>query len=1297
MTKKFFSILEKNIKSGGETRFIKNVVLPNVSLVNQNEVSQLGTSKICRNLDMANGSIYNLTTGGTLSDEQPAEQPVPGAKSTAEGTEQPASTAKSTAEGTEQPAPAAAEAAPAAGEANPEQQVPGAEQPAAEAAPAAGEANPEQPVPGAEQPAAEAAPAAAEAAPAAEEANPEQQVPGAEQPAAEAAPAAGEANPEQPVPGAEQPAAEAAPAAAEAAPAAEEAKPVAEEAKPAVGETTPVAAEAEAAHENDTEVAQSSNIEINETMASSAKKTLQKEDLFTNDIEDIRNLIERLEHIKATLEPRPESRVKPVEFAALEPAAVPASADNNANGATKESADEESADVPASAASATANESAASATANESAANKPAADPASATKESAADPASAASATANKSAASATANDDADNTPADAAADINANGAAHDTNPGGARSSHLGGGGGEKAWNALGKVIRTKMKGDGEAVQHEDASEIFKKAKERIDQIVTKLKDCKNELKANKKINKDKLDYIEKLLKLSKKIKGLYEGTAFEKFANIVLNPNDKVYKEINKAYVRTGHKVKEVGTVAAKGVGIGAAATVAVPLAVTAGGIGAVTAPIVAPIAAAAKWYTKDRPLPRGSTTGMNNVRERTQETEQVGGDGFKMPKRKGRTNFLPQFLKRDKKEEAVSTEEAAPAAEEAPASKEANPQQPAPGATSPVPAAPPPPSDGKDDDGKDNDVKNLTQDKLDKLINYLNEFILHLEALNEALINDASTNIPEKKSTTFPTFPTASSSGIQQNDSDDQNSLLNTMNSVERNYKDSGNDNTTDILTKTTMIIYDILMISIIILCIVVYILFIINMLKFLYQCFLEVGNSQHNNMPTGGTFRYKLLGYIVYINNCNLPSLFSSFNSVTTPSSTFMRLSTVLTSYFAQKAWQESEHDTFQNIFGELENKIAIPKTPQEKGEDRLKAWEDSQGRPIEDSEREAQRKNFIDEETANANAKYEENKGYKEPKFNIFLCIRLIFICIKLFITLITIILISILTLILLAVVSKMANMDKIEISIIMNQDLFYLLLKLLVLSIIYIFITLILYKLVFVKVYNKYFNAYLNIIAIDLELNRIKLNDETDLFDKELANHLDINIDNDSLIENRLVDILNDTDVQNATKEKYIIIYMLLKYLYSYNKNKVTYLSYYNYFLGDTFAGGHRNVSLELNIEKNNITTFYSLIPNKHRTTPIKFFKFGDIKNIIDIQKAENIRQTVNTRISRLNTFISQANSYFDDDNFIVELGWYMLLNIILGTIFMSILGMLISQEVSSNDFKIMDFIDMKKI
>ena len=32
------------------------------------------------------------------------------------------------------------------------------------------------------------------------------------------------------------------------------------------------------------------------------------------------------------------------------------------------------------------------------------------------------------------------------------------------------------------------------------------------------------------------------------------------------------------------------------------------------------------------------------------------------------------------------------------------------------------------------------------------------------------------------------------------------------------------------------------------------------------------------------------------------------------------------------------------------------------------------------------------------------------------------------------------------------------------------------------------------------------------------------------------------------------------------------------------------------------------------------------------------------------------------------SFISEANSYFDDDNFAVSLGWYILVNLILGTI-----------------------------
>ena len=97
---------------------------------------------------------------------------------------------------------------------------------------------------------------------------------------------------------------------------------------------------------------------------------------------------------------------------------------------------------------------------------------------------------------------------------------------------------------------------------------------------------------------------------------------------------------------------------------------------------------------------------------------------------------------------------------------------------------------------------------------------------------------------------------------------------------------------------------------------------------------------------------------------------------------------------------------------------------------------------------------------------------------------------------------------------------------------------------------------------------------------------------------------------------------------------------------------MSYLLYYSYFIND----GDYSFPAELNMEKNNITTFYSLIPNKHRKTPINYFKYSDIKNITNIEKAEKIRQSVNTYISQINTYIAEANSYFDDDNFIVSLG-----------------------------------------
>ena len=229
---------------------------------------------------------------------------------------------------------------------------------------------------------------------------------------------------------------------------------------------------------------------------------------------------------------------------------------------------------------------------------------------------------------------------------------------------------------------------------------------------------------------------------------------------------------------------------------------------------------------------------------------------------------------------------------------------------------------------------------------------------------------------------------------------------------------------------------------------------------------------------------------------------------------------------------------------------------------------------------------------------------------------------------------------------------------------------------------------------FVNLYNKYLNTYLNIIAIDLKINLIKSSDGNNLFDKDLAQKLHTNIENDAEIEERIIQLINNNS--KFTKEqviKYITIYMLLKYLYSYNKNKSHYELCYIYFIKE---GDNYSISKELNIEKNSITTFYSLIPNKHRNSPINYFKFNDIKNIDNIEYAEEIRESVNGNITKINSFISEANSYFDDDNFIVSLGWYILVNLILGTIYISILVMITLKDVGDiSNFDFNDFIKFK--
>ena len=497
-------------------------------------------------------------------------------------------------------------------------------------------------------------------------------------------------------------------------------------------------------------------------------------------------------------------------------------------------------------------------------------------------------------------------------------------------------------------------------------------------------------------------------------------------------------------------------------------------------------------------------------------------------------------------------------------------------------------------------------------------------------------------------------------------------------------------GTNNNNSILTKLSMTVYNIIMCAIVVICIITYIIQLINIIKFLYQCFLEVGNSQHNNLPTGSTLRYKLLGYVVFINSCNLPSLFSSFNSSSTNSSMFIRLVDILKNYFTNYNPEgDTEKDKFETVFGDLEKQLTKRKSAEERGEENYEKWEKNEGKDATADEKTKKRDELIrEEEEKDAIEDKEKNsiKLNKEPKLNIFLVMRLIFICVKLVITLITIVVTVFITFILLSIMTTMGNMDTVDIQILMNQEIFSLLAKLLVISIIYIFVTLILYKTMFVKIYNKYLTTYLNIIAIDLKLNQLKNSGSDNKIEKAYVNLLRHSIENDAQIENYLIkDVINNTGItNNEIRKKYILFYILLKHLYSFNKDKNAYATYCNYFIQDE----NGVLSSEINVEKNNIKTFYSLIPNKHRKTPIPYFKYQNINEINDIELAETIRREVNNELTVINKYITNANDIFDDDNFIVDFGWYLLTNIIVGSIYFSIitvvtLGDTKDKEISS--------------
>ena len=157
----------------------------------------------------------------------------------------------------------------------------------------------------------------------------------------------------------------------------------------------------------------------------------------------------------------------------------------------------------------------------------------------------------------------------------------------------------------------------------------------------------------------------------------------------------------------------------------------------------------------------------------------------------------------------------------------------------------------------------------------------------------------------------------------------------------------------NPTKILTKTTMIVYDIILIAIILICISTVILNVINMIKFLYECFIEIGNIQYNDVKTENTFRYKLLKYIIYITNSDIPEIVNKFNN------------------------QETSAEKVENSFEKIKN-IFFGSTKEN-----------------------FETLNNNSKETQKENSKPEKNK---EPIFQIFLILKLYYTGIKLYLSL-----------------------------------------------------------------------------------------------------------------------------------------------------------------------------------------------------------------------------------------------------------------------------------------------------
>ncbi len=574
-----------------------------------------------------------------------------------------------------------------------------------------------------------------------------------------------------------------------------------------------------------------------------------------------------------------------------------------------------------------------------------------------------------------------------------------------------------------------------------------------------------------------------------------------------------------------------------------------------------------------------------------------------------------------------------------------------------------------------------------------------------------------------------------------------------------------DDGDENIV-IIQKITAVIYKIILGTIILFTFIIIILHIINIIAFLYHCFIDIGDKYHSNIITRDTYRYKLLKYINYVRNAELPAL----KNINTSSSGNQEIDNIkrkilkftsMINIFKKKITDKYESKEEISDVIELKWSEEIEKASEADKKDFESALEQykTDGESAMDQDAVFTKFNeggttkildFIKEikqETSRDETRYQQaidenlplldDEVVKEPELYIFFSLRFIYLSLKLYLAFFLLLLITFFIYIVINIALKKSS-SKVEIPIFPNDVLFKTLVKIAMISLIFIFLNMIMFKAYFVKyIYGGIEKVYIEIDTLEnyirnvltiakkqneaagpIKLHNVNVADDPNDYQNiqpEFKKLLDDNIEDDDAIMDYIINEINKIDKKgdeigpfddqgetlgktpqqraevNYRQEYYwdyqrikrdIILYILIKHLYNGNKNEKNKII--KYFIPKG------NKCIKYNDDDYDIIdeSFYSLLANNYRNVPIGTFNFknmnklinkdktgeNEIENKIYLKVAEELRYEVNEILHKLQNNIGKTNIEFDRENYLVNIGVYFFINLLISVIYLIIVN-----------------------